>query len=76
MIDEYIECYDYSANTTSYYKYSTWLKIIDNLSEITSCEVETIEGIIKRYLKAKFKDHSLYHSSLENVLEKRLFEVM
>ena len=59
-------------------KYSilTWKDIVDSLSGwLCDMYFKDIENIVDKYFNTKFKQHSLYHSTLENVLIHRMQEV-
>lgn len=74
-VSHYIE-YFIIEKVTQNYTRNTWVKIVDNLS-VWLCDMcfDDIENIVDKYLKTNFKQHSLYHSTLENVLTHRIQEV-
>jgi hypothetical protein len=76
MVVYYIDYYVNTSNSNPYYKYMNWLEIVNNLdSYISSLECHDVKQIVNRYLNTKFNQpHSLYHSSLENILSNRIYE--
>jgi len=59
------------------YTIDKWCEIVNNLDDIELMSSENIEELVRKYLNTNFKDgkHSLYHSSLPQILEYRMKEV-
>jgi hypothetical protein len=69
---------DYYLNNVKNERYTVnfWNTIINNLNDNLECydEFEYIDDVIQKYIEAPFNAHSLYHSTLHNVLGHRMQE--
>lgn len=70
----YIERYLY-IHRQEKYTVDKWNEIVENLDEIQYVDCKDIDYIIDKYLATDFKQHSLYHSSLDSILKNRMYEV-
>jgi len=58
------------------YTHEKWIEIIDNLNKnLYAEEQEDVEEIIDKYFDTRFEKHTLYHSTLTNILIKRQQEL-
>lgn len=69
--------YYYANVKTEKYTYYFWETIINNLNDNLECygDMDYIEDIVDKYIETPFNAHSLYHSTLPNVLGHRMQEL-
>jgi len=74
-VSYYIKCFHSFVRKPIRYKYDNWKHIVNTLDIYLETEdEELIEGIIEKYFKSKFREHSLYHSVSPKILDLKTLE--